>query len=669
MIVGITSWRRPDKPAFVLIGLAVSLSIISLLTHASARPVILQYSLRYAVFLAVSLAAFVTVAAISVFRAELVARLVRRSISVLPVCIWDVTLVLTAAVLTWLFSIGSGLNSIVAQPFFQAGALIGYLGLVMLVYGDTDWSRMFSRPAPAVKLFASARRSEWIPQARATAMLVAIVSVIFFVYSPMLRHALLGADELQWVSYVSAHSAMAGFFEPSWFPAYYRPFQGLQAWFLFHAFGLGYFGYQSVQILTFLAAAVFVFYMLTRVGGNPWLALILTLLFATHPFVADFLIFTTDAAWITIIATCLVAAGLTHLGQDSKWWALLLFFFLAAALARENGLALIGAVSLVAIYGLGRLGWAHVRTFSILSTCAIAVALYAPFRWHAIGLFPRSSEFANDGFLFRTYYTSSQVSGFDPLQRMAFQAYAVAANLISSSFPVFANLGLPDLKIVGSLALLTAVVFSCLILYWSRGYLAQQWQSWQRSPRLLAVLARVVLVTGTGLLLTVLLAGVGPNASQLGLALFGVLSVLLLMGAISVSRWTPHDRVLAMFAIGLVAISAGLTFAYFRQRNVYLSLVGWSILWALVFRNARDGRWQEGIRFAAAVLFAVTFALDAGTAYLSYPLPRLTPEGFNPSNGLCSSGVPNALALQVALVYGIDQDAVQACRQTNFLGQ
>jgi hypothetical protein len=495
-------------------------------------------------------------------------------------------------------------------------------------------------------------------------MPVVIALYIFVVYSPMLQHDLLGTDELQAVHFVSQQPPFAGFVQAYWFPEYYRPLQVLQGWLLYHLFGLDYFGYQFAQLLAFSAAALTVYYALSRISGSTLLAGLLALVFAAHPFVQDYLVFTIEVGWLTLILAGLVALWVfrsQYRLRDFFWLFILLF---TAALARENGLALTGAVLLVGLVLLLRARASRRRTIILLLTCVAAVALYAIFRVATTGLFPHSTQFANDGFIFRTYYSEDQVRAFAPTMRLVFYAYAVAANLGSILFPLVTNLGALDGRLVN--AFVCAALLTALSLAWfvSREYSA-------RHPNLNRVQNRVMigleffLALGAGVCLAFFFFVIRPNRLELGLALYGALSLLMLLTMLWNWRAWAQQQSIVVMALGLIGVSSVLAFSYFRYRNLYLALFGWLILLAIGFQTLTAASWQKGTRYAVSALLIALVIVNGVQTYKSFPLARLLAQKFDATNGLCKPVVPTALALQVAAHYNIDPQAVLQCRKNN----
>ena len=197
--------------------------------------------------------------------------------------------------------------------------------------------------------------------------------------------------------------------------------------------------------------------------------------------------------------------------------------------------------------------------------------------------------------------------------------------------------------------------FFCLGLWWTSG----QWSVWTIPQRRIG---RIV-IPAVGLLVGVLLWFLHRELAfglvdGLSAGLFGAISLLVGVGLVRRAGWTPQERALAAFAVVLIAANALITFAYFRYRSFYLTMIGWVILFALSQKNLR----LYGLRTVFLGLSAALIVVNSGN--LMGSLPVFERGEFDPYSGPCFEDVPLDLALEVADLYNIDQSAVLECRES-----
>ena len=437
----------------------------------------------------------------------------------------------------------------------------------------------------------------------------------------------------------------------------------MQGWFLYHVFHFNYFWYQGFQIFTFALCTIALFYTLSRFVGNPLLSFLLTLLYASHLYLGDFLIYTTDVAWMVIIIANLVIVWLILSTDKPRAYLALFLLLFIAALARESGLALTGAVILYVFYAHLRLGLGRRRLTLVLLMCVAAFGLYMLARWQATGLLPNSTQVANNGYIFQTLYDENQVRAFEPIMRIGFYTYAVAGNLVNSLFPLLSNLGRFDVRIAVQFLLTVGLCLLSVIFFFSRDHISRNWSLWSPREKLFNFILRILLLAGI-VVLGLNLIWLKPRLAEISLALYGSLSVFLIIAAISNRKWLDEHHKIAIFAAALILVGSGISFAYFRHRNAFLPLLGWVFLFSIVFQHLTASRWQAALRGAALVLLLAIVVVNGAQIYSTYPLPHLSAEKNDPK-GLCRQRVSLKIALQVSAYYGIDEQTLLNCRETN----
>jgi hypothetical protein len=726
---------RLTVAAGIVVWLGASVILWSLSSHVSRSGTLLgRYSRGYALLLVVGLLAVVTFGLTLIWPRRQWPRAAEAWLRRVPLSLLPVLIALGTPTLAWLLRLGSSRYAFLSQPLFQIGSAVVHGGLALLLYSawqnggaaNPVWadrqlaitrtvliSLLFTGAAglflPAVGLRLSAPkywalllmgflaivvgveaarrawavpevreriRAAWVSLYRFQTLVagVLIVAYIFVTYRPGLQQALLGGDELLLLSIVYGRSPWIGFLGPlPKFGSLFRPLFALQAWVLYTVFGPNFSAYYVFQLAHLVLSCLLIVYCALAIGGSFKVALLTALLFSSHVFVSDQISrWAFDVAPLTGLIAIAVAALLWR--WPSRWYAylaLLVLLFLAA-LSRENGLAVIAATGLYAVFAVVVKHWRRPQALAVLLVCVGAALLYFVPRTIILSGVPidPTANVERTAVLYRIY-SVQEIQVLLPAQRLGLYAYTALANLISYFIPVFGQVGELWSGNVGVWVIVPVVMGSLTALIGLTPPVTQNWSTWSSLRRRRILFALTLVVAGLGLAVfaiadsTDLQVADPTTLAALQFAIQLGLSLGILYASLRGRAWSPAHRAMAGFALGLIVAGSLVAFPYFRYRTHYIGYFGWLLLLVIVLYYLRAGRWRTSLRRAMLISATALVVINAARVNTSLPLPYLLPANFTYRGMICAPALPAAVAEAIAERYQLDQKALDACRAAN----
>ncbi len=497
----------------------------------------------------------------------------------------------------------------------------------------------------------------------------AILIYTLLVYAPALGGTFLRGDDLIHLAIAYQYGPFTGFggrnFDALPISAsYYRPLFTLHMAALYRLFGVQYAGYQATAMFAHAVAAVSLFVVLRRLSGELLAALLGALFFVSHPYASPLVTWVSDTGVYTVLIAGLISLLLLDPHDRPRWYITLAALLILAPLTRENGVAICAAVFVYAIVAILFERISTGQAARIASLAVGSILVYALLRLLAMGALVRSvrPETAGLGF---TLISAADVQAFPPARRMALYAYTVPANLSATFLPIFTPEGALSRE-----ALSRSLIFASLGV--ASGMTILTWQRWPLALRRGAVVAAALFFLPLGLLFFSPSLSLPPSAQRIlqtsGLfanlddiaTVIGTLGIV--YAAAHSGEWPREHRVMALYALALIAAISAVAFAYFRWRNLNLALMGWLILFALAAGYLRGRTEGRVLRVGMLAAMALAIILNSRDLFHELPPPDVRPETVMESQLCNNKSIPEPIIMEVTTTYGFDPEAIRACR-------
>jgi hypothetical protein len=532
----------------------------------------------------------------------------------------------------------------------------------------------------------SASRSRGAAALRWLLPTAAILIYTLLVYAPALGGAFLRGDDLIHLAIARQYGPFTGFGGRHFdalpiSAAYYRPLFTLHIAALHRLFGVQYAGYQATAMFAHAVAAVSLFAVLRRLGGELLAALLGALFFISHPYASPLVTWVSDTGVYTVLIAGLISLLLLDPHDRPRWYVGLAALLVLAPLTRENGIAICAAVFVYAIVAILFERISTRQAAWIAALAAGSILIYALLRWLAMGALIRSvrPETAGLGF---ALVSAADVQAFSPARRMELYAYTIAANLGATFFPAFTPAGKLSRAAISRIGIIT-------VLCAAFGAVTLTWRRWPSALRRIMLIAAFVLAVLLGLLFIThglpLMADVRETLlarfPAVGGALTSVYPIILVevpkllhdappvavtlgiaYAAAHSGEWPREHKVMALYALALIGAISAIAFAYFRWRNLNLALMGWLILFALAAAYLRGRTEGRVLRVGMLAAMALAVILNGRDLFRELPPPDVRPEAVMESQLCTNKSIPEPIIMEVTATYDFDPAAIHACR-------
>ncbi|MBM3143607.1 MAG: hypothetical protein FJ010_01300 [Chloroflexi bacterium] len=465
----------------------------------------------------------------------------------------------------------------------------------------------------------------------------ALIGLVLFFYRNSYEGALLKLDDLYFISYVRSSSPWAGFINPpDAYASFYRPLHFLTIWLHYHLVGLDYAKYQLVLIVGHLVVLTLLYFFLYSINHNRIISFVLTLVFSVHIYVSLLVIFVTTVVWWFGVIAGAVNFYISKPKLKLLPHLLLGFLLMMSLLMAESGFTLVFAVCFFALYAFFIKEINLRNVLSLVMVNVGVVAIYFFLRWKAVGFLPGDLS-ASSGY-FGDFYEDPQQLG------MKFYLYTLTANFMATFIPIFTQGG-EIIKNSVLLILAGAILFSLYVILlrkFSANFVVQI---------LLFILFYVLLIKSRILIRRFLGYGYQYDLSFALHTILGFSLVLLF------SRWkkvSKQHKLIMFYAIGLIVGASIVSFAYFRWRTHYLSLMGWVIIIAVGLQYLHT--LKSGRAVLVSLLILASILIWEQAALLDARFPEITIRQYQ--HCLCHPSVDQDVFDEVVEFYGIDVESL-----------
>ena len=538
--------------------------------------------------------------------------------------------VLVFVLLIWKFGIHLR-YPFLGEKFFIAGLLLSFVSMVLIL----GYSLLLNLSFRSRLLSLYQTIHPFVDNHVFMGLL--LVVVIGLVYRNSFEGYLLKDDDLFIVSWAREGNPWLTFVQqPEIYLRYYRPIQYILLWISYKLFAYDYAGHQAFIFIQHIIVSIVLYIFIAKVTKEKYFALISALVFGTHIYVSEIVIWT--SAVVSSLGLMLVLSLFLIYRPRIKpvWYIGIGILAFISIFMHEMGLVVFFALGLFAIFSAFEKQISPQQRNMILALLIGIFVVYIVLRMRSVG-FSLSGDTLSTGYFFE-YHTNPRSLG------TKLYIYTIVANIVANFFPIFSPVGIINVSRI--FVILIGIMLSFVLYLILKGVDKRQ-----------NVLISVILI-----LFLIFCFVLGSVAGGINFAFAtSIQSMLSICVFYLFTKWkqlSTIQRIVIVFSLSLILGSSIAAFPYFRWRTHYPGVLGWAVLISMAVQFLK-----ENIKFGK--LLKVFLSLSAVimiwgySAELDSRLPRVT---ISYAKYLCQLDLPDDFVQEVVEVYDINLEEIDECQ-------